>query len=70
LLLRGAERNLLERAIRQHVAALIGLREAAAEREAERERGRDGKRTEGQASGHAAGSPDTGILAPLRHPGG
>ena len=45
LLLRRTERDLLERALGEDVAALIVLGEAAAEHQAERERGRDGKRT-------------------------
>src|SRR5205085_11814208 len=45
LLLRGAERNLFERALGEHIAALISLGEAAAQHQAERQRDRDGKRT-------------------------
>ena len=39
--MRRAERDLLKCAVREHIAALVGLREAAAKREAKRQRSRD-----------------------------
>ena len=59
----GGTTDLMGRMLGQHVAALIGLGEAAAEQQAKRQRSRDRERTS-LSSGHGC------TRAPLRHPGG